>query len=78
MRPDAHTSSPSLLLLLQGKFAYAVGSDGRLRCFSTRSGEAEASPLRVSDKEMLGVVHHPFRNIVATFGKEGEVRLWAP
>lgn len=34
--------------------------------------------VQVHDKSPTSVVHHPHRNIIATNGDEGLVKLWKP
>ena len=33
---------------------------------------------QVGEKELIGVAHHPHRNLLVTFGDEGVLKLWRP
>ncbi|DAZ93492.1 TPA: hypothetical protein N0F65_007860 [Lagenidium giganteum] len=57
------------------KWLYAVTDKGYLVCFSIESGMVEFS-TQVVRGDAFGVSHHPHRNVVATFGSDGYIRLW--
>jgi len=59
----------------KGKWVYCMGEDGVMYCFNMQSGQLD-HVLRVANKEVIGIAHHPTRNLVATFTDEGLVRLW--
>jgi WD40 repeat-containing protein SMU1 len=61
----------------RGEWLYCAGSDNQLHCFETGTGKLEHS-LKVSDKDLIGASHHPYRNIVATWAFDGLLRLWVP
>lgn len=64
-------------MLLLGKYIYCIGEDGVLYIFNTASGELE-NVLPISDREVIGVAHHPHRNLLATITDNGELKLWKP
>lgn len=62
----------------QGKWIYCVGEDGIIYSFDGQSGQLE-SVLQVSDKEeVIGICHHPNRNLITTITANGELKLWKP
>jgi WD40 repeat-containing protein SMU1 len=32
----------------------------------------------VGEKELIGIAHHPHRNLLVTFGDEGVLKIWRP
>jgi WD40 repeat-containing protein SMU1 len=62
----------------QGKWVYCVGEDGVMYIFDTRTGQLE-NVLTVSEgPQVLSVVHHPHRNIMATTINNECLRIWKP
>ena len=33
---------------------------------------------QVGEKELIGIAHHPHRNLLVTFGDEGVLKMWRP
>mmetsp|Transcript_20695 Transcript_20695/g.36281 ORF Transcript_20695/g.36281 Transcript_20695/m.36281 type:complete len:526 (-) Transcript_20695:30-1607(-) len=62
----AMTTSP------KGEWLYGVAEDNTLYCFSAASGSLEQT-LKVAEKEVIGVAHHPSRNVVAAFSGDGSM-----
>merc|ERR1712060_734954 len=60
----------AMLASPKGDWLYACAEDHRLYCFSTESGSLEQT-LKVADKEVIGLAHHPYRNILACFSSGG-------
>lgn len=59
----------------KGEWAYCLGEDCFLYCFSVSSGKLEHI-LQVCDKGPIGLCHHPHRNLVATYADEDVAKIW--
>ncbi|CAK9036013.1 unnamed protein product [Durusdinium trenchii] len=54
----------------KGEWLHAVAEDNTLYCFSVASGGLEQT-LKVAEKEVIGLAHHPSRNVIAGFAGDG-------
>mmetsp|Transcript_14629 Transcript_14629/g.21771 ORF Transcript_14629/g.21771 Transcript_14629/m.21771 type:complete len:128 (-) Transcript_14629:42-425(-) len=61
----------------RGKWVYGGSEGGNVFCFSTEE-ECLKHTINTGTGEVMGISHHPHRNIVATFGKDGILKLWRP
>lgn len=61
----------------KGDWIYAAAEDETLYCFSALSGEIEQT-LKVASKDVIGLCHHPSRNIVAAFSADGTLAFLKP
>lgn len=61
----------------QGKWIYCIGEDGIMYMFNTLTGKLE-NFLQVSDREIIGIAHHPYLNLVCTITDHGQLSLWKP
>jgi len=61
----------------KGEWLYACAEDNRLYCFSLESGNLEQT-MKISDKEVIGLAHHPSRNVLAAFSSDGTLAFLKP
>jgi WD40 repeat-containing protein SMU1 len=59
----------------RGEYLYAIAEDCILYCFNLKNEKLEHQ-LKVHEKEVIGISHHPNLNLIATFSREGKLNLW--
>jgi len=67
----AMTTSP------KGEWLYACAEDLKLYCFSVDTGELEHT-AKVAEKEIVGITHHPSRNVLAIYASDGTLAFFKP
>ncbi|KAI9250200.1 WD40-repeat-containing domain protein [Phascolomyces articulosus] len=64
----------SVAMSPQGQLIYGVSEDSALSCFDTVSGK-QIKVEKMSDNEVIGIISHPFSNILAVYDDGGHVYL---
>lgn len=60
----------------RGHWVYICTEDGKLHCFNVESASLDKTLSVGEGEEVSGIAHHPHRNLLVTFGKEGMLKLW--
>lgn len=61
----------------KGEYLYGFAENGRVYCFNTETKALEHSYV-ASEKGPIGLVHHSFRNLLATYATDGALKTWVP
>ncbi len=73
----ANNSLTTALLSPHCEYVYAVTEDHHLCGFNFTSNKLE-SLLKIHEKHVFGLAHHPHLNILASFSEDGTIKLWKP
>ena len=60
-----------------GKWLYCGGEDGNLYAFDMAGGTLERV-VEVCKGEVIGLAHHPYRNLLTTITDGGDLKIWKP
>ncbi|KAI3378696.1 hypothetical protein SNEBB_005621 [Seison nebaliae] len=60
----------------KGDWLYCLAEDKRLYCFSLKSYRLEHT-MEVHENNVIGLHHHPFRNLIVTYAEENIMKLWS-
>ena len=58
-----------------GTYVYILLESGAVCVFRVASGTYERQ-FQASETPLFGLVHHPHRNLAATYGRDGYIRCW--
>lgn len=61
----------------KGSWLYAVAEDHTLYCFSTETGVLEQT-VKIGEKDVIGISHHPLRNVLAVYCADGSLTFLKP
>lgn len=61
----------------KGCFVYGVTEECVLHCFEVSSGKL-VHAIKLHKNDVLGIAHHPHRNLIASYAQEGTIKLWRP
>lgn len=61
----------------KGEWLYAACEDNKLYCFSVETGNLEQT-LLVAKQEVIGLTHHPSRNVLAVYASDGTMAFLKP
>ena len=71
----AQCSFVSCELSPQGHWLYCVGDNHVLYCFVVATGDMMHS-MRLHERDVLGLAHHPHRNLLVSHARDGLLKLW--
>lgn len=75
LRRDQQSNFINLVLSARGQFLYAVTDTSVLYVFDIGTGDV-VHVARVHAGEVLGLAHHPHRNILTTYSSDRTLRIW--
>jgi hypothetical protein len=56
---------------------YSGAENGKVHIFDVSSGTLE-NTIEVSERQIVGLAHHPFRNTLGVINDSGKLSLWKP
>lgn len=73
----AYSSFVTACLSPQAHLLYAVTQDSFLVCFDVLTAQ-RLHTFKLHDSEVIGLHHHPFRNLLMSFAVDGSLKTWKP
>jgi len=61
----------------KGEWIYCCAEDNELYCFSMQTNQLE-HVIKLADREIIGIDHHPHYNLMCSFSDDGKLTLWKP
>ena len=61
----------------KGCFVYGVTEECVLHCFEVATNKL-VHAIKLHKSDVLGIAHHPHRNLLASHAQEGTIKLWRP
>jgi WD40 repeat-containing protein SMU1 len=69
------TDYMAVALSPQAEIVYCLAENSQVHCFHSDTAKVIKS-IPVADSEVIGMVSHPFSNVLAIFTVDGRVLLW--
>lgn len=61
----------------RGEWLYCAGEDNTLYCFANATGKLE-HVMKIHEKDAIGIAHHPYHTVMASWGCDGCLNLLRP
>lgn len=71
----SYITSVADCMITVGKYLYCGTADGKIVVFNIADGTIEET-LTIDDREIIGIFHHPQRNMLGTMTDHGLLKIW--